>query len=347
VLDCSSHLRFAPQLNFAYMAMKSTSSPKAASSLPGNPLLARFTEPQRKVLLAGLIAFFLLAAATTLLLAYYIYEPEITSWLQKPTSIFNPTPVSQSVLPTQMIIPTSTPSCSEASLQLGASSWRLESIQRNADGSVNVPSDTPGVAYWIKDLQNNNVFALSPTETNLDIFTTLQGGDEATITWENCNTATFTLFAPKTGNSGAEIFSDQLAIGLIVYIPESPSSSGMLVQGGLAGETITTPPTAEPFTGEVNAEISLLETSPSDDQKTIQVVISILNYGSEPITLLPGDISLIAQGAAPLTFLRTDPQLPQQIEPAKSMNFTLIFPRPDTSIATLKIYTVEYDLEDY
>jgi hypothetical protein len=76
------------------MAMKSTSSPKAASSLPGNPLLARFTEPQRKVLLAGLIAFFLLAAATTLLLAYYIYEPEITSWLQKPTSIFNPTPVS-------------------------------------------------------------------------------------------------------------------------------------------------------------------------------------------------------------------------------------------------------------
>jgi hypothetical protein len=310
-------------------------------------------ETSRKVVLGGLIFVFLMAASITLVIAYYVYEPQITAWLQKstPTQYISqnpvqyPTQISLPLQPVQVNLPTQTPSCTGASMQLGTSSWGIQPIQRNADGSVDIPPDTSGEAYWIEDLRNNSVFALSPTQANLDLLASLQGGDEATITRENCNTATFTLFAPQTGNPGAEVFLDQSAIGLIVYIPESPSIQGILVQGGLASEIITSPPTFEP--SEVNAEISLLETSTSNDKQTIKVVISILNYGTEPIMLTENDISLTPEGAATLAVSRVDPQLPQMIEPSESKIFTLIFPRSDILTATLKIFTVEYDLQDY
>jgi hypothetical protein len=302
---------------------------------------------QRKVLLAGLIAFFLLLGLMTLLLAYYVFEPEITSFLQKPTSIFNPTSISQSMLPTQMIIPTQTPSCSGASLQLGTTNWRIESIQRAADGSINVPSDTPGVAYWIENLDNNYVFALSPTTDNLNLLSALQSGEEAILTRENCNSETYYLSAPQAGEPGTEILTGEPAYQLVVYIPDSASASGVTVQGELVGETITSPPTYAPAPSEVNAEISLLETSTSPDGANLQVVISILNYGAKTITLTESDISLTPEGAAPLAISRADPILPQEIEPAESKTFTLDFPRPDTTTATLKIYTVVYDLDNY
>jgi hypothetical protein len=462
---------FKTSLRVAGLTVRSTDPPKAASHKTGFPLLDRLPDQQRKVLLAGLIAFFLLAASTTLLLAYYVFEPQIGAFFAHPTSALTyentltpsatppcvrptlslgtstyplevlaqdqsgalPTPpqlvgaawwVSDTFSPFVFIIKpsiaapelqtqlepgdplavqwadcgseefaltefqsgqsdvqallaqntpgiviivqpqrnapeyviygerpalinpaTETPPCAGASLQLGAATWKIETIQQSADGLITVPADTHRVAYWIKNLEMNSVFALSPTQANLDLLANLQGGEQATITWENCNTATFILFAPQTGDPDAEVFTDQSAFGLIVYIPESPSTLGMLVQGGLAGETITSPPTPEP--SEVNAEISLLETSTSDNQQTIQVVISIVNYGSDPITLTENDISLTPNDAAPLKVTRVDPALPQEINPDETKPFTLIFPRPDTATATMKIFTVEYDLEDY
>jgi hypothetical protein len=320
-------------------------------------------ETSRKVVLGGLIFVFLMAASITLVIAYYVYEPQITAWLQKSTptqyisqnpvqyptqyATQNPTQVSLPVQPVQIDLPTQTPSCAGASLQLGTTSWSLESIQLAADGSADVPADTPGVAYWIQNLENNIVFALSSTQENQDLLSALQAGEQATVTWQDCNTATFTLITPQAGTPGADIFTDQASIGLVVYLPASDSIPGLWVQGGLAGEIIIAPPTPAPYTGEINAEISLLETSTSDDQQTIRVIISILNYGSQPITLTPGDVSLTPEGAVPPAITRADPPLPQQIEPAESQTFMLIFPRPNTSTATLKIFTVEYDLEDY
>jgi hypothetical protein len=70
---------------------------------------------------------------------------------------------------------------------LGTKTIHFESIKRLADGSINVPSGTSGVAYWIEDLENNYVFVLSPTPDNLTLINALQGGEEAIITWENCN----------------------------------------------------------------------------------------------------------------------------------------------------------------
>jgi hypothetical protein len=347
--------------------MKSQYSPKHNILESISRFFDGLDETPRKVVLGGLIFVFLMAASITLVIAYYVYEPKITAWLHKssptqgisqsaiqyptqyatqpPTQV--PTQVSLPLQPVQVDLPAQTASCAGASLQLGVTSWSLESIQLAADGSADVPDDTPGVAYWIQNLANNTVFALSPTQENLDLLSVLQGGEQATITWQDYNTATYTLFIPQYGSPDTDIFADQVSIGLVVYLPERVSLPGIWVQGSLAGETIIAPPTPAPYEGEVNAEISLLETSTSDDQQTIQVVISILNYGSEPITLVAGDVSLTLEGGTSLQISSSDPPLPQQIEPAKSRTFTLIFARPETGTAMLKIFTVEYDLEGY
>jgi hypothetical protein len=317
----------------------------------------------RKVVLGGLIFVFLMAASITLILAYSVYEPQITAWLQKSTqtqyinqnlvqyptqyTTQNPTQILLPLQPVQVNLPTQAPSCTGASMQLGNTSWSMESINIATDGSVDVPADTPGVAYWIQNLENNTVFALSPTQANQNLLSAIQGGETATVTWQDCNTATFNLFAPRAGAPGTDVFTDQTSIGLVVYLPESDSLTGMWLQGGLASETIVAPPTPAPYVGEVNAEISLLETSTSQDQQTIQVVLSILNYGSDTITLTSSDISLTPTDAAPLQVTRVDPALPQEIIPNESKTFTLIFSHPDTPTATLKIYTIEYDLEDF
>jgi hypothetical protein len=343
--------------------MKKQSSPKFKIIDSICLFLNGLDEIPRKVVLGGLIFFFLMAASITLVIAYSVYEPQITAWLQKSTptqyisqstvqyptqyAAQNPTQISLPVQLVQIDLPTQTPSCAGASLQLGTTSRSLESIQLAADGSVDVPDNTTGVAYWVQNLANNTVIALSPTQENLDLLSALHGGEQATITWQDCNTATFTLFTPKYGVPGTELSADQASIGLVVYMPERVSFPGIWVEGGLAGETIIAPPTPAPYEGEVNAEISLLETSTSDDRQTIQVVISILNYGSDSIILTESDISLTPAGSASLQVTRVDPALPQEIDPNESKTFTLIFPRPDTTVATLKIFTVEYDLEGY
>jgi hypothetical protein len=327
--------------------MKSQAPPKPAPPVRTEAFIDRLDPTQRKVLLVGLVFFFFMAASTTLLLAYYIYEPEITTFLQKQTLTLDSSPASQLSQQPVIIIPTQTPSCIGASLQLGTNNWRIEAIQRNADGSVNVPVDIPGVAYWIEDLENNAVFALSPTPENLTLLNALLGGEEALITWENCNTSKYVLSAPEPGVPGAEILSDQSTVGIIGYVPESALAPGVYVQGGLMEETITSFETPESGEYVIDAEISLPVTSTSEDGKTIKVVISILNYGSAPLTFSESDIMLTPEDAAPLELIKSDPRLPEKIKPGESKTFTLDFPRPATDTALLKIFTVEFDLDNY
>jgi len=210
-----------------------------------------------------------------------------------------------------------------------------------------VPEDTPDMAYWINDLELNRVFALSPTQDNLDLLGAVQGGEVAIITWESCNTATYSLFTQRVGVPDDKVFQDRTVLGIIIYVPATPQSAGRTVEGVISSETVTTPPTSVPSSSAVTAEISFLEISTSQDRKTIQVVISIMNNGSEPITISEGDILLTPVGATPLALSRSDPSLPQEILTAESRTFSLVFPRPGTATATLKIFTLEFDLNNY
>jgi hypothetical protein len=153
------------------------------------------------------------------------------------------------------------------------------------------------------------------------------------------------LLSSQAGEPGLDILLDQESVGLVIYVPASSLGEGMTVEGSLTSEIITAPPTAEP--SEVNAELSLLGTTTSADKQTIQVQISILNYGASPITLSERDISLTNENSASIALSSSDPNLPQEIKPGETKTFSLIFPRPDTPTATITIYSVEYDVEGY
>jgi len=239
------------------------------------------------------------------------------------------------------------PDCGGPLLTLGATSLPIESIDLAPDGSVNVPADTPGVAYWFEGIGSNYIFALSPTLDNLTLVNALQSGKEAIVTRENCNSAKYILSAPEPGEPGMEIIQDQSTSKLIVYIPDSSLAPGLMVQGEQVEEIFRPFETAEPGSFVIDAEVSLLETSTSDDGTTIQVAISILNYGTTPFPVSDGNILLTPEEAAPLALIHSEPSLPQELKPKESMTFYLDFPRPPSTTATLRIFNIEFSLEDY
>src|SRR4030042_148818 len=99
-----------------------------------NPLLDRLDPAQCKVLLVGLIAFFLLAGFSTLLVAYVAFEPEIMAYFNTPTPTLTPTP---------------TPQCVQPTLTLGTSIYPLDVVTLNTDGSLPTPTGAAGSAWWV------------------------------------------------------------------------------------------------------------------------------------------------------------------------------------------------------
>ena len=232
------------------------------------------------------------------------------------------------------------PPCGESVLQIADHAYQIKEIKTKADAPINVPTNSPESAYWVNETSVNYVFALSPTENNVALQNSLQEGDTATVTWENCNTATYKLSAPQTVVPDDSVLLDQNKTGITIFIPD-----GFVVTGEVAEETISVFNT--PDAAEAQAEISLLETTSSSDGQTLQVKISILNYGEAPFTLLPIDVSITPENAAPLTPTTTDPALPYEIKPGETIPMQLTFPHPLTPTATLKILGIEYGLEGY
>ena len=312
--------------------MKSQTPPKPAVLQRTNSFLSTLDANQRKVLLAGLIAFFILLGLTTLLLGYYVYEPEITGFFQEPTSIFTAT---------------QTPACVGSTLQIGDTTIHYETTWLSSDGSTNIPVINPAPAYRIGSSEDNYLFALSRTHDNLNLFNSLKGGEEAIITFDNCNSATFVLSVPQSGTPSNEMLLDHSTTWIIIYIPASGSSTGFTARGEQVEEIFKPFETAEPGEYVIDAEVSLLETTTSADEKTIQVTISVLNYGSVPFTILPKDVLINPEDIAPLSIISSEPALPLEIKPGVSKTLTLIFPRPTTPTSVLKIFNIEYDLEGY
>ena len=131
----------------------------------------------------------------------------------------------------------------------------------------------------------------------------------------------------------------------MVFFETDASGTGFAFTGELTGQEITTFNT--PSADEVQAEIGLLETTVSADGKTVTVVVSIQNYGVSAITLTAGDVALTQPDGAALTLESSKPRLPEKINVGDTKTLELTFPRPSSPIATLRIFTVEYDIEDY
>jgi hypothetical protein len=102
-----------------------------------------------------------------------------------------------------------------------------------------------------------------------------------------------------------------------------------------------------PDASALQVEISLLDTTTSADGSTIRVGISIYNYGQIAGTLSTSDVSLTPEAGSPLAPVLAEPDLSLEIAPGTTQTIYLSFPRPSTATATLKILSVEYELEGY
>jgi hypothetical protein len=231
------------------------------------------------------------------------------------------------------------------SLVLGSRSFEIRTLKPGSDGSLDVPPNHPERAYWVEGTQTNLVFGLSPAPDNLSLASALKPGVTATVTWANCNTATYSLYAPLQGLPEDASLLDQSTSQITIFIPEETLSSGTVIRGELLEETITAFDT--PDASALQAEISLMETTTSPDGSTLTVGISIYNYGQTAATLSASDVSLTPEAAFPLAPVRVEPLLPIEIEPGTTETIYLTFPRPSATIATFKIFTVEYKLEGY
>ena len=238
-----------------------------------------------------------------------------------------------------------TPDCGTPTLVVGSTSYQIQTITPAADGSLPVPADTAGIAYWVEGTNTNYVFLLSPTPDNLALLSALPAGTTAKATWKNCNSTSYNLLVPETGSINASTLPDQSLNGITIFIPSDPSGNGSLVKGELAEEQISTFNT--PSASEIQAEIGVLETATSPDGTTIRIGVSIYNWGGAAFTLSSGNISLTQQDGTALTMVSSEPPLPKEIAPGSTETITFTFPRPATQIATLKIFTVEYDIEGY
>lgn len=294
-----------------------------------------------------------------------------------------PTPLPPGSATPEMVIPVT--ACEPASLALGAATFPVQPLDPAPDGSLSVPSATSGVAYWVRGSGANPLFVFSPSQENLSQLTTLAAGSAATATWSNCVPTTHTLSAPEWSSLSTVTASGGSTTGLTIFFQTDASGNGFAVRAEAGGEQAsavdlptqvvenTLPPAAEgappalaantsapaaeilmtpgelipPPSGDVLAEITLLDTSASPDGTGIRVGVSIYNYGSSAFTLSASDVALTPEGAAPLALIKSEPALPRAIGAGGTETITFTFPRPPSPTATFRIFTVEYDIEGY
>lgn len=244
-----------------------------------------------------------------------------------------------------IIIPT--PDCGSPTLVLGTTTFQIQTITPGTDGSLNVPSDTSGIVYWVDGTNKNYVFVFSPTQENLSFMSTITPGSTAKATWKNCNSTTYILSAPQPGSFNSSALPDQSVDGIAIFFPWDPTGVGFVFTGEVTEEQINTFNTPAAGTSDIQAEVSLLETTASPDGMTIKVGVSIQNYGTTPITFSTTDVSILQQDSTPLVMISSEPALPREIAAGTTETISFTFPRPASPTATLKIFTVEYDIEGY
>ncbi len=246
-------------------------------------------------------------------------------------------------LPALFKQPIPTPACNEPKLSLGAARFRIETLARAADGSLNVPVDTPDVAYWVEGTNINYVFALSPTPNNLTMSTSLKKGDLVSIRWADCRLEEYIVKAIETGLLDTSILANQSAVGATIFVRTGSSTEGIVIKSGQPEPKVIDTP--GPGESEIEAEVSFLDTTVSPDGTTFRMGISILNNGMKAFTLSTNEISLTPENAETLAPLSVEPALPREIQPGTTETFYITFPRPTTSTALFRILIFSIDIQ--
>ena len=241
--------------------------------------------------------------------------------------------------------PMPAPPCGQPMLALGSSVLRIEDLQRAGDGAIVVPPGQPGVAYWIAGTSPHYVFALSPTEENLTLISSLQAGQEAIIRWANCDSSTYTLLGPGTLATGGLEPLEQSGSGITVFVSSGASISNPIVQGELVVENVRGEETPSAGEADMMAEITLLDTSVSEDGSSILISITILNTGDAPFDISAQDVSLTVDNALPLAPVTSEPVLPCEVNPGTSVTISFAFSRLAPGPAVFRLFDVEFDVE--
>jgi hypothetical protein len=309
--------------------MKSTGPPKA-----GFPLLDRLPDQQRKVLLAGLIAFFLLAASTTLLLAYYVFEPQIGAFFAHPTSALSST---------NSLTPSPTPPCVRPTLSLGSNTYPVEVLTQEKSGSLPTPPELVGAAWWISDTFSPFVFIIKPSIAAPDLQTQLEPGDPLAVQWADCGREEFALTEIQPGQPDAQALLAQGSPGIKILVQPQRNAPEYVIYG--ERPALINPATLEPTQENVIiVDITFGETVISADQATLQTSLTITNRGANPLTITNDDLSLTAEGEQPLSLLSVEPALPQEIQPKVSLSLTITFANPGGHTAVLQVLDITLDL---
>jgi hypothetical protein len=209
-------------MRVAGLIVRSTDPPKSFSRKTGFPLLDKFTEQQRKVLLAGLIAFFLLAASTTLLLAYYVFEPQIEAFFTHPTSALSST---------NSLTPSPTPPCVRPTLSLGSNTYPVEVLAQDNSGALPTPPELVGAAWWISDTFSPFVFIIKPSIAAPDLQTQLEPGDPLAVQWADCGREEFALTGFQSGQPDAQALLAQNTPGIVIIVQPQRNASEYVIYG--------------------------------------------------------------------------------------------------------------------
>lgn len=234
-----------------------------------------------------------------------------------------------------------TTNCGTSTLVIGSTTYQIQTISSALDGSLIVPPNTSGIAYWVEGTNNNYVFLLSPTPENLALQSALKSGDRMTVFWQDCHFKEYTISAIQPAESNDATLSDQSTSGITILVRTSASASGFAIRS-MEGQGTNTSSQSE-----ISADISLVDTKMSPDGTTIRIGVSIVNFGNSAFTISASDISLVPENAEALGAISAEPPFPQEIKPGATQTIYFTFPYPAGPTATLKIFSVELDVQGY
>jgi len=194
--------------------MRQPPNNKQDSSTPGN----------NSIMIIGIllgVGIVILAA-----LVIFMFRQSGFQFLPQATQSLPPTAV---VIAPTVLVPTV--ECSFQTLVVGSTTFQIQNLTPGPDGSLTVPMDTSGVAYWLETTEGNYLAILSPTPENISLQTTLTAENTATVTWADCSSKTFSLSAPEPNPANLSTLFSQLTSGLTIFFETDTSGNGLIVRG--------------------------------------------------------------------------------------------------------------------